>query len=321
MSLGDIKGVKENAGGTYDEVLLKDEFVATPAANTADYLPQWNGSNSKLLKNGLAVPAGGLAGLTALATKQDTLVSTDNIKSINSESILGSGNLTFTIVNWRNAWDSVVPYTIYLPNDAVSYAGSSYICILQTTAAGEVPTNTTYWNPLAVMGNPGVSGVSGAFNMPFTNSNGTSIVVNHNFNAYPIVQVYDNNEAVIIPLSVTFTDAFNVTVVLAAAIPSGTGHIICSIGGVSTAVATKAGNYTLLSTDNMLLVTAACTIKLPVPTGLQGKIYYIKDMAESGVVVVVDGNGTTIDGETTQELIAKYTTLSVFTDGVFWYII
>jgi len=43
--------------------------VVGPATNTADYIPQWNGANSKTLKDGLAVPAGGLAGLTALADK------------------------------------------------------------------------------------------------------------------------------------------------------------------------------------------------------------------------------------------------------------
>lgn len=40
--------------------------VIGPATNTDSYIPQWNGANSKTLKNGLAVPAGGLAGLTAL---------------------------------------------------------------------------------------------------------------------------------------------------------------------------------------------------------------------------------------------------------------
>lgn len=40
-----------------------------PATNTADHLPQWNGADSKTLKDGLAVPAGGLAGITALNLK------------------------------------------------------------------------------------------------------------------------------------------------------------------------------------------------------------------------------------------------------------
>lgn len=43
--------------------------VAGPATNSADYLPQWDGADSKTLKNGVAIPAGGLAGLTALAAK------------------------------------------------------------------------------------------------------------------------------------------------------------------------------------------------------------------------------------------------------------
>lgn len=50
-------------GGTGD--------VVGPATNTDAYIPQWNGADSKTLKNGLAVPAGGLAGLTALGDKED----------------------------------------------------------------------------------------------------------------------------------------------------------------------------------------------------------------------------------------------------------
>ena len=175
--------------------------------------------------------------------------------------------------------------------------------------------------PKGDQGNPGVSGISGAFNLPITNSSGTTIVVNHNFNAYPIVQVYDNTNVVIAPVSITYTDSNNVTVVLTGAIPSGTGHIICSIGGVATTVVSKSANYTLLPSDNMVLVTAACTIKLPVPTGLQDKTYYIKHMTTNGVSVIVDGNGANIDDQATWTIIAKYTTLSVFTDGVSWFII
>ena len=47
--------------------------VFGPATNTDSYIPQWNSANSKTLKDGLAVPAGGLAGITALNTKQTVL--------------------------------------------------------------------------------------------------------------------------------------------------------------------------------------------------------------------------------------------------------
>ncbi len=61
----DENGVITTAGsGTGD--------VVGPATNTADYIPQWNGANSNTLKDGLAVPEGGLAGLTALGLKEDT---------------------------------------------------------------------------------------------------------------------------------------------------------------------------------------------------------------------------------------------------------
>ena len=43
--------------------------VLGPVTNTDLYIPQWNGANSKTLKNGVAVPEGGLAGLTALGLK------------------------------------------------------------------------------------------------------------------------------------------------------------------------------------------------------------------------------------------------------------
>lgn len=40
-------------------------YVIGPATNSDNYIPQWDGVNSSTLQNGLAVPAGGLAGLTS----------------------------------------------------------------------------------------------------------------------------------------------------------------------------------------------------------------------------------------------------------------
>lgn len=60
----------DGANASWEEVTEVGD-VAGPATNTADYIPQWDGANSKTLKDGLAVPAGGLAGLTALGDKVD----------------------------------------------------------------------------------------------------------------------------------------------------------------------------------------------------------------------------------------------------------
>lgn len=78
--------------------------VSGPATNTADYIPQWNGANSKTLKDGLAVPAGGLAGITALNTKQQILtvvpVKTINYSANSFEFVpvdISAGNVIVTL--------------------------------------------------------------------------------------------------------------------------------------------------------------------------------------------------------------------------------
>jgi hypothetical protein len=170
---------------------------------------------------------------------------------------------------------------------------------------------------MAQQGNPGVSGISGAFEQPFTTV--TGVTVTHNFNAYPVVQVIDNGLAVLISYSVTHTNP-NVLVVTFNAITSG--YVICTLGGVSTTVVTKNSDYTILSTDNLILVNAACTITLPATAGLQGKTYNIKHITTDGISVIVNtSGGATIDGELSKTMIAKNTNLTVFTDGSQWYII
>lgn len=49
--------------------------------------------------------------------------------------------------------DAYVAETTYQTNDVVSYNGSSYICILEST--GNLPTNATYWSLMAQKGTDG----------------------------------------------------------------------------------------------------------------------------------------------------------------------
>ena len=72
--------------------------VVGPAANTADYIPQWNGANSKTLKDGLAVPAGGLAGLDALNAKF-------TLPALTAGSVLFSNGTTIAQDNANLFWD------------------------------------------------------------------------------------------------------------------------------------------------------------------------------------------------------------------------
>jgi hypothetical protein len=73
--------------------------TVSPATNTDSYIPQWNGANSKTLKDGLAVPAGGLAGLTALGLKQNTLtfgIANTNAVLINAADVASGDFARFT---------------------------------------------------------------------------------------------------------------------------------------------------------------------------------------------------------------------------------
>lgn len=77
----DFTGVSVTPSGSGAIVVPGNTF--SPLTNTADYIPQWNGADSQTLKNGLAVPAGGLAGLTALGGKEDVANKATTFVTIN----------------------------------------------------------------------------------------------------------------------------------------------------------------------------------------------------------------------------------------------
>jgi YVTN family beta-propeller protein len=60
-------------------------------------------------------------------------------------------------LNWKGAWSAV---TAYLPGDAVSYLGASYLAVLAST--NKVPTsNPTLWSVMAARGSIGAAGPQG----------------------------------------------------------------------------------------------------------------------------------------------------------------
>lgn len=114
-------GVKGTDGAGAGDVL-------GPATNTDSYIPQWNGANSKTLKDGLAVPAGGLAGLTEVGTKMTKL----------NPTTLKTGNYTANVDEYVPCDISSSSFTITLPT---APADKSQIEILIVkTAADKVLT-------------------------------------------------------------------------------------------------------------------------------------------------------------------------------------
>lgn len=59
-------------------------------------------------------------------------------------------------LRWLGAWSGA---TAYVPGDAVSSAGSSYVCVLGHT--NQAPPNATYWALLASKGDTGPAGTDG----------------------------------------------------------------------------------------------------------------------------------------------------------------
>lgn len=310
-----VTGLLKGNGTLISAALAGTDYLAPPSgtailkANSGGALA--NAVSGTDYAPGTSSLATGILKSTTTSGALSIAVSGTDIKTINSTSILGAGNITASVINWLGAYNGA---TSYIANDAVSISGNSYICIL-ATGGGIPPPNLTYWNILAQQGDPGVAGVSGALTTPFTSQ--TSVTVTHNFNAYPAVQVIDGGGELLIPLTVTHTsvNAFTVTFVA-----STSGNIISTIGGVNTSVVTKSSNYSILSTDSLILCTASLTLTLPATTGLQGKIYYIKNTTGSAVSVVTTG-GKTIDGQSSQNVTGLNSTMQVITDGTNWFII
>lgn len=187
---------------------------------------------------------------------------------------------------WRNRGDYDGGIS-YLVDDVVAYNGSTYICI--QTSTGNLPTDNNYWHIVAQMGDPGISGISGSSVTPFMNE--TTVVVTHNFNAYPAVQVI-NDSGVLLEdseiTSITHNSVNQLTIVFPG---STSGNVICTIGGVSTKYVTKSGDYTLTDEDNTVSVTDTATMTLPSATGRQGQtqlMYLLLTLKEYHFIMVLD---------------------------------
>jgi len=61
-------------------------------------------------------------------------------------------------LTWRSIW---VSGTSYVANDAVSYDGASWFCILATSGTTNPSTDTTHWALLASQGAQGIQGIQG----------------------------------------------------------------------------------------------------------------------------------------------------------------
>jgi hypothetical protein len=93
-----------------------------------------------------------------------------------------------------------------------------------------------------------------------------------------------------------------------------------------SAISTKTGDYTMTTTDFIVLIDATSnnvTITLPAVSGNSGLRYKFKrlDNQDPTYTVTIDANSTeTIDGAETKTITTQYGTMEIVCDGSAWYI-
>jgi hypothetical protein len=89
-------------------------------------------------------------------------------------------------------------------------------------------------------------------------------------------------------------------------------------------VRTVTGDTTALLSDRMIVVDASSgpvTVSLPAAATVSGKEFDIKKIDATASAMILDPDGTeTIDGSTTISTIIQYTSITIKSDGVTWWI-
>jgi hypothetical protein len=125
--------------------LSRGAYSGATAYTVGDFVT-YNGSSYACIVNTTGNLPTDATKWALLASKGDTGAT----GSTGSTGATGSNGADGLDVTWLGAYAGGTSYVI---NDAVSYGGSSYICILAST--GNLPTNGTYWNVMASKGDAG----------------------------------------------------------------------------------------------------------------------------------------------------------------------
>lgn len=142
-------------------------------------------------------------------------------------------------------------------------------------------------------GNQGIAGTGSYLLTGFTNQ--TSVNVVHAFGTYPSVQVMDDTEAVIIPLSILHNTVNDYTVSFSI---STSGNVITTLGSPQyNAYVEKTSAYGLTTADYTVNCTSGTfAATLPTSVGITGKLFNIKNSG-AGVITINTTGGQTVDGQ------------------------
>jgi len=104
--------------------------VIAPATNTDSYIPQWDGANSKTLKDGLAVPAGGLASADTVASLvNQRTITKDPTGFLSPQDVIvtyDQVNLTITLTGTMTAYYRGVSVTSIVPTFTSGWTSAAH---------------------------------------------------------------------------------------------------------------------------------------------------------------------------------------------------
>ena len=143
----------------------------------------------------------------------------------------------------------------------------------------------------------------------------TSVEVIHGFGAYPVVQVFDNLGAALVPLTITQNTINKFTVTFAI---STTGTIIATLGSPQRQnVVVTAINYVATSANRIVKVSVAGkTVTLPTSVGADGTEFII-DNGSDGNITLLPNGAELIEGEASQ-ILPYDSAIHVYSDGAGW---
>lgn len=235
----------------------------------------------------------------------------------------GSGST----LTWQGPWSSATAYTV---DDVVSFSGSSYVAIANTTN-NEPDSSPTVWQLVAAAGAQGPTGSTGATGPQGltgpTGATGTPGLTGATGATGPSGPTGPQGDVGATgptgptgsqgltgptgPTGVTgATGPSGVTVVAHDTSMTGDGNDTpLSLGAVQA----ESANYTMLVTDLYCMASGTATITLTTTGASVGKLYRVKNVG-TGVVTVVPQSGT-VDGSASAQLPLQYQAVDFVFDG------
>lgn len=193
-----------------------------------------------------------------------------------------SNNVSFSYKNTYNA------ATAYVVNNQVSYNGTTYICILNST--NNLPTNVTYWSVFAA------AGAVGSVN----SANGDITVVNPT--SAPVLTLNSGTSANQIPKRDTNGNILNI------------GYQVTALSANTTLTPAQSGVINV--------TTAATPLTITLPTAATSQLVYTIKKVDSGIgtVTIATTSSQLIDGVSTKTITNQYATITIASDGSNWFI-